>query len=62
MNLLESWVKRNIKDQRQNLVEISKKELFILDGIIEQIELLKKICSNKLLETPKEVHRSKLNK
>jgi hypothetical protein len=44
------------------LVEIPKKELFILDGIIEQIELLKKICPKKIPETPKDKHRSKINK
>jgi hypothetical protein len=48
--------------QTQELQEVPSKELFILDGIFDQIQILQKISPNKNLLTPKDKERSKTKK
>ena len=56
---MNSWIQRNIQTKRNQFKEIEKKELFILDGIVEQAKILKKISSEKKLQISNDNKRSK---
>lgn len=58
---MEAWVARNTQNSSASLKEISKKEVFILDGILEQMDILKKICPGQQPSSPKEAQRSESN-
>lgn len=56
--ILESWIERNRPSGSSSLKEVPKKEVFILDGIIDELNILKNICPRNQVGSSKEIQRS----
>lgn len=59
--MVRGWQQRNLPKQKNSLWLTQKKELFILDGLLEKANILEKICSEKTMNIPKQ-QRSKTEK